>query len=370
MAEIVCLSTAEDRRDHIHRSVQLLSDGEIIGLPTETGYVLVAHALHLAAVQRLRELAGSPIVLVCRSSDDASDYLPVLTRIGDKLLRRAWPGPLQMVLPEAVTEGGLLKSLPDDGRSVLSKSELRVRVSSGDVLIQVGKLLPGPLVVTDESTQPKALSAQALAATYGDVPTLILDGGSPRFADGLTVVTVQDDDVSVTHPGVIAQESVQRLTSEVFLFVCTGNTCRSPMAEGLFRHKLAQRIGCPEQELANHGFYVASAGISAGYGMSASPESAELLRHRGIDLSMHASQPLTERLLIQADFIYTMTRGHRRSILEERPDLADRVQLLAADGSDVPDPIGGGLDEYKRCQRAIEQHLDTILNQLVTRPKS
>jgi protein-tyrosine-phosphatase len=67
--------------------------------------------------------------------------------------------------------------------------------------------------------------------------------------------------------------------------------------------------------------------------------------------------------LNHADFVFTMTRGHRDAILSRRPDLAGLVEVLARDGSDVPDPIGGGFDEYQRCCESIEKHLDDILSQ-------
>jgi protein-tyrosine phosphatase len=73
---------------------------------------------------------------------------------------------------------------------------------------------------------------------------------------------------------------------------------------------------------------------------------------------------LTERLLHQADHVYTMTRTHRDAILEAYPEVADRLELLARDRTDIPDPMGGGMQDYERCEREIERQLRTLLNEL------
>ena len=84
----------------------------------------------------------------------------------------------------------------------------------------------------------------------------------------------------------------------------------------------------------------------------------------GVDLSAHASQPLSNRLLDQADHIFTMTRSHREAILLERPDLAARVQLLARSGEDISDPIGGGPAEYEQCIAEIGKHLRVLVAEI------
>jgi protein-tyrosine phosphatase len=150
----------------------------------------------------------------------------------------------------------------------------------------------------------------------------------------------------------------------MYLFVCTGNTCRSPMAEGLFRKLLAERLKCPEDELVDRGFMVASAGVAAAHGSPPSPEAVEILADRGVDLRGHESQPVTAQLLSQADHIFTMTRSHRELLVRDFPEMAESVRLLARDGADVIDPIGAGLDEYRRCADQIEQYLQGIMAEL------
>ena len=78
----------------------------------------------------------------------------------------------------------------------------------------------------------------------------------------------------------------------------------------------------------------------------------------GIDLSHHASQPLGAQLIRHADVIWTMTRSHRQAIFNPWPDASGRVHLLSMDGQDVPDPIGGPIDQYRRCAEQIKAELN------------
>src|SRR5258708_39249117 len=150
----------------------------------------------------------------------------------------------------------------------------------------------------------------------------------------------------------------------MYLFVWNGNTCRSPMAEGLFRKLLAERLKCLEDDLVDRGYIVLSAGVAAGAGSPPSPEAVEILGDRGVDLRGHESQLVTPQLLSQADHIFTMTRSHRDLLLHNFPEAEGRVRLLAGDGADVIDPIGAGMDEYRRCADQIEQYLQGIVAEL------
>lgn len=145
------------------------------------------------------------------------------------------------------------------------------------------------------------------------------------------------------------------------LFVCTGNICRSPMAEGLFR-ELVQ--GDPEIE-------VSSAGISAYDGEGPSDHSVEVLREQGINITAQRSQMLTPEIVDKATFIVGMTRGHQQAIQSCFPASAEKLFVLREFVSgmdidsrdiDVPDPIGMGRNEYERTRNLIQEAMSGLLD--------
>jgi len=137
--------------------------------------------------------------------------------------------------------------------------------------------------------------------------------------------------------------------SPLVLFVCTGNVCRSPMAEGLLRHHLP----------ADSRWRVMSAGLCAPFGESATHEAITAMAELGIDLRAHRSRPLTAGLVADAQVIVALTRNHRDDILALFPAANQHAFLLRtfdplADASkDVTDPIGGSLAVYRRCRDVI-----------------
>ncbi|MCA9127462.1 MAG: Sua5/YciO/YrdC/YwlC family protein [Planctomycetales bacterium] len=362
MPSIIDWKSSEDTRDVVHSIVQTLAEGRLVVMPADAGYQLVCSGLESSAVEQLAQRSQNDCsVLYLRSCQEALDYAPGLSLVAERCVRRGWPGPLEIELP-ADAKSGLLSGLPDPVQQFVSTVDgfVAMSVSPHDAFGKALRLLPGPLVgipLLDDRGQAVQSGKRAAEAADRTAAIVISDRelAEPVPASRIRIDKNKCKLIQLANPGL---EQLGRLTEWVVLLVCTGNTCRSPMAEALLRRTLNKRF--PKiADRTPSAFTVASAGLNAFPGGMASSEAKQTMRKRGLNIDDHQSSMLTDHALRYADTVLTMTNAHRNAIVNHFPELAAKVQLLSHSNRDVADPFGGSQADYEACADEIDNYLSS-----------
>ena len=370
----------EQAREIAVRAGEILNAGGLVVFPTETVYGVAASAASPQGFEALRAFkarpAEQPFTIHLPDAAAAELYVDLAQDHLKRIIRKLLPGPVTVVVDveEDVIQEKMGKSgWPAEMRGRLyHENTVGLRCPDMTIAQHILGAIDAPIIASSANLrdQPPPLTAQDAAAGVGDVAELIIDGGPCRYAKPSTIVRIDQTQgfikPVVVRPGVYDERFINKLTRWTVVFVCTGNTCRSPMAEGLAKSILAKDRGVGVETLESSGVSVFSAGVSAVPGFGASQEAVEVMGRIGVDLGQHRSRQLGHQMIREADVIYCMTAAHRRAVLAIDPSAEDRALLLDPNGGDIDDPIGADAKTYQRCaelirrrvqQRLIEQEL-------------
>jgi len=350
----------------IKEALKALRNGAVVAIPTDTVYGLVADPFNKRAVQKIFQLKGRaperPLVLFVSSIEEAKKFAYFDKRAA-KVSEKYWPGPLTLVLKARDEAPSLL---------VTRKKTIGIRFPDSPYPLALIEKSGIPLASTSANPSgfPPYLSKKEVEDKWGN--EVIVIGKTSKGGKPSTVLDLSGKRAKILRKGPISILEIEKTVGEIpylsppqrfnVLFVCTGNTCRSPMAkfilENLLKGDLKNRVN------------VDSAGTIPYEGSPMTEEARFVLEEAGIKPDSHYSKPVREELLEWADWILCMEEFHIREIATL--GFGEKAELLGGDEyGEIPDPVGLGITFYRQVRdtikAAVEKRILPILKKRLKR---
>jgi len=352
---VIRIDSSSYNEEQLLDPARAIRDGGLVGFPTETVYGIAVREDDPEAIDRLVNVRNSPRdkkrSVHIADEEDFRRFCPTPPPFAARLADRFWPGPLTLVLPHA--ERGTIGLRMPDHRIALDL----IRLSEVDVVAPSA----------NPSGDEPALTAGDVLDYFENQLDYVVDGGRVQHQISSTVVEIGNDSWSILREGAIPEEQIREERGTQILFVCSGNTCRSPMAVAIARSLFEERFDTAYESLREEGLRLRSAGTGATGGSPAAVNARNVIREDyGRSVREHTAQSVTSALLRQSDHIRVMTPRHREQLLNMAPELEERIRVLDEGDGGVPDPVGGNRSTYRKCARRIENALRTQLDDLIT----
>lgn len=369
--KVLKLDAAKIDSMKINEAAAIIESGGLVAFPTETVYG-IACRVKSDSLARLDNIKGRTAdkyyTLHIGQKSDVGNYVPTIGLKAQKLIQNAWPGPLTIVFEldkkdideqHKNLEGEVFESL-------YRNDSIGIRCPDNAIAAMLLQQTSTPVVAPSANItdSPPAVDAgQVLEQLSGKID-LLLDAGPCKYKQSSTVVKIGKKGAGILRPGVYSQAELEALSQIQFLFVCTGNTCRSPMAEGIFQKYLAEKLECNVDDLDKMGYKASSAGIIGSVGYPATAEAVTACAAKGVDIKAHRNRALSRELIEASDIIFAMEQMHRDRVILLDTNAANRCFLLAGN-TGIPDPIGQPQQSYDNCAELIERAVQKRISELV-----
>lgn len=338
---VVKFNPADPNFRLIRDVAQQARSGKVVGFPTETVYGIGAPASRTEAVERLYAIKGrdksKPFAYHIGDWDQLIYLKITRTPAFRYLSKRFWPGPVTLI---AKTERGEKIGI----RFPRNLPAATLIVSSGEPFVATSANLSG-------EASPR--TAEEVLKSIGSKIDYLIDAGPCELGKDSTVVDTTTEVPTILREGAEADNiraaiddvKAGKIPRKKIEIICTGNSCRSPMAWGFLLSELKRKHLDKEIE-------VTTSGILARDGGMATPEAVLVMKNREIDISSHRSRSCRREELLDADLVLAMSKEHYDFLVGLVPGIKDKIKVL-----DVKDPIGQGIPMYEEAVSDIERKL-------------